>query len=80
MPTYQVEWTREVWYRSQVEAETLEEARERFWAGDYDDDSDTIFGSEIQDSLEFREVEDLDKFDVLITGRGMAEETEVENV
>jgi len=79
MPTYLVEWTREVWYRSQVEASNEEEAREMFWSGDYDDDSDTIFGSEIQDSVEFRQVEDLDKFDILITRRGMAEE-EVENV
>ena len=57
MATFKVEWTREVWYRSEVEADTLEEAREKFWAGDYDDDLDTITGSEIQDSVEYEEVE-----------------------
>jgi TolB-like protein len=57
MAHYVVDWTREVWYRSKIEADSLEEAREKFWSGDYDDELDDIFGSEIQDSVEIREVE-----------------------
>lgn len=56
MAMFDVEWTREVWYRSRVEADTLEEARMKFWEGDYDDDLDETFGSEVQDSVEVREV------------------------
>ena len=57
MAHYVVDWTREVWYRSKIEADSLEEAREKFWSGDYDDEVDDIFGSEIQDSVEIREAE-----------------------
>ena len=56
MAKFKVEWTREVWYQSEVEADTLEEAREKFWAGDYDDDLDTITGSEIADDVQYEEV------------------------
>lgn len=56
MPTYKIDWTREVWYRSEIEAETFEEAREKFWSGDYNDDKDEIFGSEIQENIDIEEV------------------------
>ena len=56
MPTYKIDWTREVWYRSEIEAESFEEAREKFWIGDYDDDKDEIFGSEVQENIDIEEV------------------------
>lgn len=78
MPTYRIEWTEETWNRLEIEAETEEEALELFHMGEFDYQAVKITGGEIQDSIEIEEVEDLDKFDILITRRGMAEE--VENV
>lgn len=58
MAKYEVEWTKEVWYRSTVEANSLEEARKLFWSGEYDDELDENIGTEIQDSVEITELPD----------------------
>lgn len=73
MPIYRIEWTEEVWNRLEIEAETEEEALDNFYMGEFDYQAVKITGGEIQDSVQ---IEDLDKFDILITRRGMAEEKE----
>lgn len=55
MPVYKVEWTEEVWKATTIEADSLEEAREAFGAGDFDEE--IVTGGEIQDSVEIEEVE-----------------------
>jgi ribulose bisphosphate carboxylase small subunit len=54
MSKYQVEYTLEKWYRVTIEAESPEDARTKFWAGDYESEEQE-FGSEIQDSVEITE-------------------------
>jgi hypothetical protein len=57
MAKFQIDWTEEVWYRAVVDADSLEQAREKFWAGEYNDDAHS-YGMEVQDSVEIEEVDD----------------------
>lgn len=57
MAKFQIEWTEEVWYRKQVEADSQEEAMEKFWTGELDIDSSDSYGGEVQDSIEITEVD-----------------------
>ena len=47
-----VSWTEEVWYRVNIKANTAEEAKELFRAGEYDSTSSKETGGEIQDGIE----------------------------
>lgn len=54
MGKFQIEWTREEWYRVTIEADNEEQAREKFWEGEYENEKK--FGAEIQDGVEVKEV------------------------
>lgn len=53
MATYRIEWTREVYYEAEVEAESFADATRKFWAGEVEG---WTTGNEIQDSVEVTEV------------------------
>lgn len=52
---FRVDWTEEVWKTTTIEADSLEEAREAFWSGGFDEEF--ITGGEVQDSVQIEEVE-----------------------
>ena len=56
MARFKIEWTEEVWYQLEVEADSEEQARELFWAGEYNLDEGTQTGGECQDSVIIEEV------------------------
>ena len=56
MAKFEIEWTEEVWYQKRVEADSKEDAMEKFWAGELDIDSSDSYGGEVQDSIEIMEV------------------------
>ncbi len=55
MATYKISYTLEKWYECAVEADSPEQAREKFWSGDYDDMTEKQTGSEIQDTIDIEE-------------------------
>ena len=57
MPKYRIEWTEEMWYSMEVEANSKEEALDRFHALDYDFGNAEMIGDEMQDSVTIEEVE-----------------------
>ena len=57
MPKYRIEWTEEYWYTMNVEAESKEDALDRFHQSDYDFSDAEPLGSELQDSVTVEEVE-----------------------
>ena len=59
MPKYRISWTEEMWYRMDVEAESSEEARDKFHAGEYDFDLATNTHVELEDSVDIWEVTDV---------------------
>ncbi len=59
MGKFKIEWTEEVWYRMEVEADSYDDAREKFWAGEYNLDNGTQTGGECQDSVEIEEIEEV---------------------
>lgn len=56
MPKFQVEWTREQWFRVEIEATDEEVALAKFWEGDYENEQ--MFGAEIQDGVEVSEIQE----------------------
>lgn len=56
MARFRVEWTREQWFYVEIEAESPEQAKEKFWDGDYENEQ--MFGSEIQEGVDVKELED----------------------
>ena len=56
MAKYRISWTEELWYRMDVEASSVEDALDKFHAGDYDFDEATNTGVELQDSVDITEV------------------------
>lgn len=55
---YEVRWTLEKWYKVAIEADSPEEAEEKFHNGSYDFDKEELYGAEVQDSVEVREIEE----------------------
>jgi hypothetical protein len=51
MNNYMVSWTEEVWYRVNIQANSIEEAKEMFWSGDFDSSESKETGGEIQDGI-----------------------------
>jgi hypothetical protein len=54
MAKYEVQWTYERWYRVEIEADSYEQAQQKFWEGDYENEQ--MFGGEIQEGVEIEEV------------------------
>ena len=57
MARFKIEWTEEVWYRQFVEADSVEEAREKFWNGEFDYAPRDVTGGEIQEGIDVEEVQ-----------------------
>lgn len=56
MPKYQIEWTHERWLRVSIEADSIEQAEQKFWEGDYENEQE--FGQEIQQDVDIKEMEE----------------------
>lgn len=57
MGKYMISWTNENWYRMDVEAESEQDALDKFWSGKYSWDNAFIFGEEVQDSVDIWELD-----------------------
>ena len=57
MPKYRIEWTEEFWYALEVEAESKEDALDKFHKHEYDFGDAEDLGAELQDSITVEEVE-----------------------
>jgi hypothetical protein len=55
MAKYEIQWTDELWYRMTVEAESMDEALDKFNKQEYDLGDADLFGSELQDSVTIEE-------------------------
>ncbi len=56
MSSYEIKWTDELWYRVVIEAENQDDALDKFAIGEYENEE--MFGTEIQDSLDIRLLDD----------------------
>jgi|TARA_R110000822_G_scaffold309580_2_gene439535 hypothetical protein len=56
MPKYKVDWTEEQWFRTTIEADSKEDALNKFWEIEYSQGE--MYGAEIQDSVEFELIEE----------------------
>lgn len=54
---YEVRWTREQWFKVEIQADSPEEAQEKFWNGDYQNEQE--YGAEIQEGLDVFEITEL---------------------
>lgn len=52
---YLVSWTEEDWYNVTIEADSLDEAMEKFWGHEFDEADVRHTGTEIQDSIEIEQ-------------------------
>lgn len=52
---YAIEYTEEMWYRLEVEADSAEEAREKFFRGEADLDNAELIGGEIHPDISVEE-------------------------
>ena len=57
MPRYLISFTEEDWYNITIEADSFEDAREKFWQGDFDHEDVKHTGTEIQESIDIEETE-----------------------
>ena len=51
---YEIKWTLEKWLKVTITAESEEQAREMFWAGEHGEP--TQYGAEIQEGVDVEEV------------------------
>ena len=58
MTNYLVSWTQEIWNRENIEANSVQEAKEKFWSGEYDTSDTKETGAEIQDGIDIDELEE----------------------
>ena len=58
MSKYSISWTQEIWNRATIEANSVEEAREKFWLGEFDISGTKETGAEIQDGIDIEELEE----------------------
>ena len=56
MSKYLISWTEELWYKMEVEADSIDDALDKFHAGDYDFDKAIHTDTELQDSVDIMEV------------------------
>lgn len=54
---YEVRWTREQWFKVEIQADSPEEAQEKFWSGDYENEQE--YGAEIQEDIDIFEITEL---------------------
>lgn len=52
---YEIKYTEETWYRLEIEADSEEQARDKFFSGEWEEEP-TIFGGELQDGISVEEV------------------------
>jgi len=52
---YVIEYTEEMWYHLEIEADSADEASEKFWSGQADLDSAYLFGGEIHPDISINE-------------------------
>lgn len=57
MAFFEISYTDESWKRAVVEANNEEEARDKFWSGDFDTTKIKIVGGEIQESIDIDELD-----------------------
>jgi hypothetical protein len=57
MANYLISFTEEEWYNVTIEADSFQEAAEKFWSSDYDHEDVIHTGTEIQESIDMHEVE-----------------------
>ena len=50
MAQYEIKWTRELWLKVTIEAESEQQALSKFWDGEYENPQ--LYGSEIQDDID----------------------------
>ena len=55
MAKYEIKWTRELWLKVTIEADTAQEAEVKFWEGDFENEQQ--YGSEIQNDIDIEEVQ-----------------------
>jgi hypothetical protein len=56
MAKYLISFTEEDWYNITIEADSLEEAKDKFWSQDYDHEDIRHTGTEIQEDIDVEEV------------------------
>ena len=56
MSNYLISFTEEEWYNITIEADSFEEAKDKFWAQDFDLEDIVHTGTEIQESIDIEEV------------------------
>lgn len=56
MAKYLISFTEEDWYHVIIEAESRLEAKDKFWAQDYDLETIVHVGTEIQEDIDVEEV------------------------
>lgn len=56
MALYKIEWTEETWNRVFIEADSSEEAQNKFLLGEFPNDGIETFGAETQDGYDVEEV------------------------
>jgi hypothetical protein len=54
MAKYELKWTEELWTRTIIEADSKEDALEKFWSQHFDGE---VYGGEIQEGVDVEEVE-----------------------
>jgi len=52
MAKFMIHWTEELWYRMEVEAESVQEVLDKFHGGEYEFDGAVNTNVELQDSVE----------------------------
>ena len=55
MPKFKVKYVYERWYDLDIEASSLEEAKQKFWSSDFEEEPWEV-GGEVQDGVTFEEV------------------------
>jgi hypothetical protein len=53
---YLISFTEEEWYNITIEADSFEEAKDKFWSHDFDQEDIRHTGTEIQESLDIEQV------------------------
>ena len=56
MPKYLISWEDSVWYNLQIEADSSEQALEKFATGDYNDFIDCVGNEMIPDTIDIEEL------------------------
>lgn len=56
MSKYLISFTEEDWYNITIEANSFEEAQDKFWATDYNFEDVIHTGTEVQESIDMEEV------------------------